>query len=291
VCYLRAGYPVHFSGPTGTGKTALAFHLAAQLGRPVTLIHGDDEFGSGDLVGQTVGYRKYRLVDNYIHSVVKTEEEMKDFWVDNRLATACQRGDVLIYDEFNRSRPEANNALLSVLAEGILNMPKLRSSGEGYLRVHPEFRAIFTSNPEEYAGVHKAQDALLDRLVTIRLGPLDRSDEVDVTVARAGIPREDAETIVDVVRAVREMGVNNHRPTVRGCIAIARIVARSGSRPTFDDPLFRLICRDVLGADTAKVTYEGRSLMEDRVEEAVRTVCAAPARKKGRGRAQNGLEG
>ena len=44
--YLRAGYPVHFSGPAGTGKTTLAMHVAAKLGRPVLLIHGDDEFGT-----------------------------------------------------------------------------------------------------------------------------------------------------------------------------------------------------------------------------------------------------
>jgi len=40
---------------------------------------------------------------------------MNTLWVDNRLTTACANGNTLIYDEFNRSRPEANNALLSVL--------------------------------------------------------------------------------------------------------------------------------------------------------------------------------
>ncbi len=30
--YLCAGYPIHFSGPAGTGKTTLAMHVAAQLG-------------------------------------------------------------------------------------------------------------------------------------------------------------------------------------------------------------------------------------------------------------------
>ncbi|MEI6786722.1 MAG: gas vesicle protein GvpN, partial [Verrucomicrobiota bacterium] len=29
--YLQAGYPVHFAGVAGTGKTTLAFHVAAQL--------------------------------------------------------------------------------------------------------------------------------------------------------------------------------------------------------------------------------------------------------------------
>ncbi|MGD0334750.1 MAG: gas vesicle protein GvpN, partial [Xanthobacteraceae bacterium] len=41
--YLRAGFPVHFRGPAGSGKTTLAFHVAAQLGRPVVFLTGDDE--------------------------------------------------------------------------------------------------------------------------------------------------------------------------------------------------------------------------------------------------------
>jgi len=127
--YIQAGYPIHFSGPAGTGKTTLAFHVAAKLGRPVTLIHGDDEFASSDLVGRDAGYRKSKLIDNFIHSVLKTEEEMKSFWVDNRLTTACQNGDTLVYDEFNRSRPEANNAFLSVLSERILICPGCAGQG------------------------------------------------------------------------------------------------------------------------------------------------------------------
>ena len=136
--YLRAGYPINLAGPAGTGKTTLALHLAAQLRQPVTLIHGDDEFGSSDLVGNDHGYRKNKVIDNFIHSVVKTEETMKTLWMDNRLTTACRFGHVLIYDEFTRSRPEANNVLLSVLSEGLLNLPKLCNGGDGYLDVHSE---------------------------------------------------------------------------------------------------------------------------------------------------------
>ena len=181
-CLSWGGVRDSFLGSGRYGEDHLAFHVAAKLGRPVTLIHGDDEFGSSDLVGRDAGYRKSKLVDNFIHSVLKTEEEMKSFWVDNRLTTACQNGDTLIYDEFNRSRPEANNAFLSVLSERILNLPKLRRSGEGYLQVHPDFTAIFTSNPEEYAGVHKTQDALLDRLITINLEHYDRETEIQIAM-------------------------------------------------------------------------------------------------------------
>ena len=154
----------------------MAFHVASRLGRPVTLIHGDDEFKTSDLIGKHDGYRKRKLYDNFIHSVVKSEEEMKSIWADNRLTSACRNGHVLIYDEFNRSRPEANNVLLSVLQEGILSAPKRSRYGSGHLEVHPDFRAIFTSNPEEYAGVHKTQDALMDRLVTIQIHHFDQGN-------------------------------------------------------------------------------------------------------------------
>jgi len=71
--YLGAGYSIHFSGPAGTGKTTLAFHVAAQVGRPVSLIHGDNEFGNSDLVGRDAGFHKFKVVDNYVHQVMKPE--------------------------------------------------------------------------------------------------------------------------------------------------------------------------------------------------------------------------
>jgi len=149
---------------------------------------------------------------------VKTEESLSTLWEDHRLTTACLNGHTLIYDEFNRSRPEANNVLLSILEGRILNLPNLGRSGEGCVRVHEDFRAILTSNPEEYAGVHKTQDALMDRLITINLGHYDRETEIQITQAKSGLPRADAEKIVDIVRELRGMGVNNHRPTIRACI-------------------------------------------------------------------------
>jgi len=275
LAYLDIGYPVHFAGPAGTGKTTLAFHVAAMIGRPVVLVHGDDEFASSDLVGKDSGYRRSKLVDNYIHSVVKTEENMNMQWMDNRLTTACRQGHTLIYDEFTRSRPEANNVLLSILEEKILNLPKLRrmGTGDGYMDVHPDFRAIFTSNPEEYVGTHKTQDALMDRLISIDVDHYDRDTEIAITVAKSGLGTEDAEVIVDIVRELRSVGVNNHRPTVRACIVIAKILAHRGGRAHPDDQVFQWVCGDVLRADSAKVTQGGISVMPRKVDEAIRKVC------------------
>lgn len=273
--YLECGYAVHLAGPAGTGKTTLAFHIAAQLCRPVTLIHGNDEFGTSDLIGRDAGYRKSTLVDNYVRSVLKTEENVVVHWMDNRLTSACEHGHTLIYDEFNRSRPEANNTLLSILEEGILNLPKI-GGGDGYLKVHPKFRAIFTSNPEEYAGVHKTQDALLDRLITLRVDHYDARTETEITSAKSGIGEEDAGLIVEIARALRELGTG-HRPTIRSCIALAKVIAHRGVPADPANEFFRTAVLDVFGDVVEEIARTDKRFSVERFEEAVREMHASRA--------------
>jgi gas vesicle protein GvpN len=270
LAYLQVGYPVHFAGPAGTGKTTLAFHLAAQLGRPITLIHGNDEFGTSDLVGDNVGFKSNRIVDNYVHSVVRTQEEVQELWVDDRLTQACVRGETLIYDEFNRSRPEANNVFLSVLGEGVLNLPKRRDTEKSsYVVVHPEFHVIFTSNPEEYAGTHKTQDALGDRMITIELQHPDRQTEVGIVVAKSGLKEADSAKIVDLVREVRELSPNKLRPTMRSSIAIAKVIQHQKRRVRSSDLFFRKVCYDLLHADIAKVKRGGSTIPSHEIDEII----------------------
>lgn len=272
--YIKAGFPVHFRGISGTGKTTLALHIASLLKRPVVLMHGDDEHTTGDLVGGEHGYRFKRLRDNFISSVLKEEENFSKSWIDNRLTVACKYGFTLIYDEFTRSRPEANNILLSILQEGVMDLPPTRDGDEAYLRVHPDFVAIFTSNPEEYAGVHKAQDALRDRMVTIDLGHFDHKTEVEITSAKSGLPRVEAEKIVDVVRALRDSKEYEFAPTIRGCLMIAKSARVSGIKIAASDPAFQHICQDILASETSRLGSHGKQeKVKQLVEKFVNKYC------------------
>ncbi len=263
--YIKAGFPVHFRGPSGTGKTTVAMHLASKIGRPVVIIHGDAEFKTSDLIGGEQGYSYRKIDDRFIHTVHKYEENMTKQWVNNRLALAVKHGFTLVYDEFTRSRPEANNVLLPILQERMLSTSST-SSEESYLSVHPDFCAIFTSNPEEYAGVNRTQDALRDRMVTLDVDHFDFDTELQITMAKSGQKQEEAEKIVRVVRSLRESGKTEFDPTVRGGIMIAKTLSVLNTSPTESGEVFRTLCQDILVSETSRI---GSKTNQERVRQLV----------------------
>jgi nitric oxide reductase NorQ protein len=251
--YLNAGIPIHLRGPAGTGKTTIAMQLATRLGRPAVLLTGDDSLTPGHLVGREIGTKSRQVVDRYVRSVHKVETETTSMWSDAVLTQAVVEGLTFVYDEFTRSPPQANNPLLSVVEERILIFPS-GTRKERLVRAHPEFRAILTSNPEEYAGVSRPQDALLDRVITFDLDDYDRETEIGIVVNRSGLEHTTSARIVDLVRAIRRWPKVQHPPSMRSAIMIARIVARESIPPTADDPRFVRLCLDVLAAK-AKATH------------------------------------
>jgi gas vesicle protein GvpN len=217
-------------------------------------------------VGGEYGYRFRKVVDRFISRVLKTEEDMVKRWVDNRLTIACKYGFTLIYDEFTRSRPEANNILLSILQEKMMDLPVGRGGEEPYLRVDPDFTAVFTSNPEEYAGVHRSQDALRDRMITMDLDHFDYDTELAITQAKSKLSKPHAEMIVNIVRGLRESGKCEFAPTVRGCIMIAKTLKVQGITPS-KNGAFMQMCQDILASETSRV---GSKTNQVRVKEVVK---------------------
>ena len=271
--YIKAGFPIHFRGPSGTGKTTLAMNVASKIGRPVVMIHGDEEFTTSDLVGGEHGYRFRKVVDRFVSRVLKVEEDMTKRWVDSRLTVACKYGFTLIYDEFTRSRPEANNILLSILQEKMMDLPVGRGE-DPYLKVDPDFTAIFTSNPEEYAGVHRSQDALRDRMITMDLDHFDYDTEIAITRVKSKLLKRDAEVIVNIVRGLRESEKCEFAPTVRGCIMIAKTLKVLNITPSKSNGTFMQICQDILASETSRVgSKTNQSRVKEIVKELVKKHC------------------
>jgi gas vesicle protein GvpN len=266
--YLQSGFSVHLRGPAGTGKTTLALHLADLLTRPIMLLFGDDEFRTSDLIGNQTGYTRKKVVDNFIHSVVKVEDELRQNWVDSRLTLACREGFTLVYDEFNRSRPEVNNVLLSALEEKLLVLPPSNNRSE-YIRVHPNFRAIFTSNPEEYCGVHATQDALMDRLVTIDIPEPDELTQQEIVVQKTGIDRESALIVVRTVKGFRTRTGTEKTSGLRSCLMLAKVCHEHEILAMPENPEFRDICQDVLLARAGMPLEEATQVLWELFNEMI----------------------
>lgn len=245
LAYLRAGAPVHFRGPAGMGKTTLALHIAAQLGRPVALVTGDSSMTSADLLGRETGFDTRQVRDRYIQRVERIETSLRAAWTDSILSTAVARGYTLVYDEFTRAPPEANNALLSALEERVLIFSSAVRE-QRYLRAHPQFRAILTSNPDEYVGVSAAPDALFDRMITFDLTWCAAETETGIVMRRTGIAADDAARVVAVVRALRTRTECANPPSIRTAIMIARIMQAQNVPASARDERFVQICLDVL---------------------------------------------
>lgn len=249
--YLKAGYPIHFTGPTGAGKTSLALALAKKRKKPVMLIHGNHELNNKDLIGDFTGYSSQKVVDNYIRSVYKKDESVTESWKDGRLLEAVKNGYTLIYDEFTRSQPTTNNIFLSILEENILPLYGSKQT-EPFVRVHPDFSVIFTSNPAEYAGVFQTQDALLDRLITIYVDYKDIEREAMIVSEKINIEVSEAKAITTLVADLREECKDDTGPSLRASLMIATLAQEEDIPIEGKDSAFQRLCIDILGHQVSR---------------------------------------
>jgi gas vesicle protein GvpN len=269
--YMKAGYPIHLTGPSGAGKTSLALALAKRRKKPVMLIHGNHELNNKDLIGDFTGYTSKKVVDNYIRSVYKRDENVTETWRDGRLLEAVKNGYTLVYDEFTRSLPTTNNIFLSILEEGILPLYGTKLT-EPFVRVHPDFAVIFTSNPDEYAGVYQTQDALLDRLITIYIDHKDHDREAAIVADKANIKEKDAAAITELVAKLRNECIEETGPSLRASIMIARLAAEQKIKIDGSNPDFVRLCLDILGHQVSRCIESEESIKT--AERLIKKACS-----------------
>ncbi|WP_339103144.1 gas vesicle protein GvpN [Haloterrigena salinisoli] len=273
--WLEAEKPVHLIGPTGCGKTALALSAAAERGRPVVWINGDESVDTAALVGANAGGERYKETDQFVGGVSKKTEVVRERWVDNPLSVAVREGATLVYNEFSRSDPSAHNVLLSVFEEGVLERPGKRGE-DRTIDVHPEFRAIFTSNDVEYAGVHRQQDALLDRFVGVHIDYYDEETEREIVKSHVDLSEEDVEAIVAKTRALRDeldlvVGTRAAITAAKGLAVFdgQRNGDGDGEVGEFDDELLTDVFMDVLAPKIAGEGPEDVSQLRTQIAESV----------------------
>ncbi|MGG1576120.1 gas vesicle protein GvpN, partial [Fictibacillus sp. NRS-1165] len=175
--------------------------------------------------------------------------------------------------EFTRSKPSTNNIFLSILEERILPLYGTKQQ-EPFIRVHPKFSVMFTSNPAEYAGVHQTQDALLDRLITIPIDYSDEETEAEILSKKTGVSKEKAAGITRIVSSLREKCPKNsqHRPSLRASLMIATLAHEEGIPVDGKDEDFQQLCFDILWFSVSKGLDESdqskiKNIVEDTCKE------------------------
>lgn len=272
--YLRAGAPVHFTGPAGFGKTTLALQVAAAYGRPVVVLTGDQRHTATNVmatpthpaptiqpaapeISPSVAARVSGGVSGLFKKTSRTHAPAAATDQPCVLSDAIRNGKTLVYDAFTRSPAEALAPLIAASEERTVILGPITDTPPGAsdgIEPHPEFRVIFTSTQPHPGRTHPTANQpappFADRMISFDLSILDAQTEAGMVSARANIAPDTANTIVALLRAMRAAPHWHTLPSLRTAIMIAQITASEGLPATNADPRFVHLCADILAGKT-----------------------------------------
>ncbi|HVX17806.1 MAG TPA: MoxR family ATPase [Acidimicrobiales bacterium] len=282
---LDAGRHILLEGPPGTGKSTLLRAIAIETGVGFEFVEGNAELTPA------------RLVGHFDPALVLTEGYSPDVFVDGPLVAALRNGSLLYVEELNRVPEETLNALITVMSERELHVPRL-----GVVHAAPGFRLVAAMNPFDAVGTARISSAVYDRTCRLVVDYQPAADEARVVAfALSGEEPDEAPSpsplradanwlakVVEVVRRTRTHPEVRVGSSVRGAIDTAMVAtslaALRGGTPA--DP--------ALGLDAALVALSGRIRVREGVarpaEDIIRELWAEvfdPARQ-GRDEAGDG---
>src|SRR5690625_1627207 len=215
---VSAGRDVLLEGPPGTSKSTILRAITADWGIPLELVEGNADLTPAKLIGQHDPAR------------VLQEGYRDENFVDGPLLRALRTGGFLYVEELNRAPDDTLNTLLTVMAERVMEIPRL-----GSVEAEPTFRVVASMNPYDTIGTSRLSMSVYDRFnrlaVTYQDAEAERAIVRRQVVGPEGQEPDDLVTslmadAVSVVRATREHPDVVQGSSVRGAIDLTLIAIR-----------------------------------------------------------------
>ena len=140
-------------------------------------------------------------------------------FTDGPLLAAMRSGALLYLEEFNRVPEETLNALITVLTEAEIAVPRL-----GTVQAAEGFRLVAAMNPFDAIGTARVSHAIADRICRVVLGYQDEAAERQITTGITGHRGPVVDFAVTLTRATREHPDVRMGSSVRGAIDLVLLL-------------------------------------------------------------------
>jgi nitric oxide reductase NorQ protein len=198
------GLAILLKGPTGCGKTRFIEAMAHDLGRTLITVSCHDDLTTADLVGR--------------HLLQGGDT----VWVDGPLTRAVREGAICYLDEVVEARQDTT-VVLHPLSDHRRQLPIERLGVT--LDAASGFGLVVSYNPGYQSVLKDLKDSTRQRMVAIELDFPSAEIERSIIVEETGISPEDAERLVNLGQAIRNLEAAGLREvaSTRVLIAAARL--------------------------------------------------------------------